>query len=77
MACTPGILGDILNDYVSLLRYASCDTQDADKEKLILGDKNAGVRVWGNEGFSTLDDASAILANTKWVSDKLSEVLAD
>lgn len=70
-------VGDILNDYVSLLRYASCDTQDADKEKLILGDKNAGVRVWGNEGFSTLDDASAILANTKWVTDKLSEVLAD
>lgn len=70
-------VGDILNDYVSLLRYASCDTQDADKEKLILGDKNAGVRVWGNEGFSALDDASAILANTKWVSDKLAEVLAD
>ena len=70
-------VGDILNDYVSLLRYASCDTQDADKEKLILGDKNAGVRVWGNEGFSTLDDASAILANTKWVTDKLAEVLAD
>ena len=70
-------VGDILNDYVSLLRYASCDTQDADKEKLILGDRNAGVRVWGNEGFATLTDASAILANTKWVTDKLAEVLAD
>ena len=69
-------VGDILNDYVSLLRYASCDTQDADKEKLILGDKTAGVRVWGNEDFSTLDDASAILANTKWVTDKLAAVLA-
>ena len=68
-------VGDILNDYVSLLRYASCDTQDADKEKLILGDKNAGVRVWGNEDFSALDDASAILANTKWVTDKLAAVL--
>ena len=70
-------VGDILNEYVSLLRYASCDTQDADKEKLILGDKAAGVRVWGNEDFSTLDDASAILANTKWVTDKLAAVLAD
>ena len=70
-------VGDILNEYVSLLRYASCDTQDADKEKLILGDKNAGVRVWGNEGFATLTDASAILANTKWVTDKLAAVLAD
>lgn len=70
-------VGDILNEYVSLLRYASCDTQDADKEKLILGDKAAGVRVWGNEDFSTLDDASAILANTKWVTDKLATVLAD
>ena len=69
-------VGDILNEYVSLLRYASCDTQDADKEKLILGDKAAGVRVWGNEDFSTLDDASAILANTKWVTDKLTTVLA-
>ncbi len=70
-------VGDILNEYVSLLRYASCDTQDADKEKLILGDKAAGVRAWGNEDFSTLDDASAILANTKWVTDKLTTVLAD
>ena len=70
-------VGDILNEYVSLLRYASCDTQDADKEKLILGDKAAGVRAWGNEDFSTLDDASAILANTKWVTDKLAAVLAD
>ena len=60
-----------------MLRYASCDTQDADKEKLILGDKAAGVRAWGNEDFSTLDDASAILANTKWVTDKLAAVLAD
>ena len=70
-------VGDILNEYVSLLRYASCDTQDADKGKLILGDKAAGVRAWGNEDFSTLNDASAILANTKWVTDKLAAVLAD
>lgn len=70
-------VGDILNDYVSLLRYASCDTQDANKEKLILGDKTAGVRVWGNEDFATLDDESAILANTKWVTDKLAAALAD
>ena len=67
---------DIMNSDVSLLRYRSVDVSDTDAGRLTLGDARLGIAVWGNEGIIALTDASAILANTKWVTDKLAEVLA-